>query len=263
MKWVLVFVANEFYIERAIQTIQQARSIGEWKEDIVILGPSTLLQYEFCKKSFIELNITFVTIPYHHVSSLDSFWNNHKEEKNYEYILCHPYIFQKFFVFHSFFKAWHIVFYMDSGCVIQGSLERMKESCTPRHFLYAHSDAYPFYNRRSLDCQFHLDLVDKETKEEMESKYNLDIDYFQSTLLIYNTKILEENTVNRLFELTEKYPFSYRMDQGIMNLYWTCERRLWRQIPLQDEKGFLYNFLEINQCKTKDYLILKYPRYII
>jgi hypothetical protein len=129
--------------------------------------------------------------------------------------------------------------------------------------LYAHSDAYPFYNKRSLDCQFHLDLVDKGTKETMESKYNLDIDYFQSTLLIYNTKILEENTVNRLFELAEQYPFSVRMDQGIMNLYWTCEKRLWRQIPLQDEKGFLYNFLEINGCKTKDYLILKYPRNIV
>ncbi len=262
MKWVLVFVANEPYLDRAFQSIFKARTIGEWKEDIVLLGPETLLKYQGVQERFHQFQIKFVQIPFQQISSLQSFWENHKGHQHYEYIQSHPYIFQKFYVFDSFFKSWDIVFYMDSGCVIQGPLSRMKEACTPRNFLYAHSDAYPFYTYRSLDCQFQLEIVEPSVKEEMEKTYNLDIDYFQSTIMIYNTKILEENTLKRLFELAEKYPFSVRMDQGILNLYWTCERRCWRQIPLQDQKGFLYNFLEINGCKTKDYLILKYPRWI-
>lgn len=262
MKWVLVLLANEPYIDRALQTIYQARTVGEWTEDIVVLGPESLLQYKSVVDRFQQFDVRFISIPYREIVSLKPFWDKHTSHENYEYIQSHPYIYQKFFVFHPVFKAWDVVFYLDSGCVIQGPLDRMKKACTPRHFLYAHSDAYPFYTYRSLDCQFRLEIAETQVKEKMEAKYNLDIDYFQSTLMIYNTKILQDNTVERLFELAEQYPMSTRMDQGIMNLYWTCERKLWRQIPLQDQEGFLYNYLEINGCKTAQYLILKVPRWI-
>jgi hypothetical protein len=262
MKWVLTFLANEPYIDRALQTIVQARTVGEWHDDIVLLGPESLLAYKGVVDRLQQLDVRFVSIPFQEVKSVKSFWDMHKDHENYEYIQSHPYIYQKLFVFHSLFKAWDIVFYLDSGCVIQGSLQRIKNTCTPRHFLYAHSDSYPFYNYRSLDCQFCLEIAEPRLKEAMEATYPLDIDYFQSTLMIYNTKILEENTLERLFQLAEQYPMSTRMDQGILNLYWTCERKLWRQIPLQDEEGFLYNYLEINGCKTAQYLILKVPRWV-
>jgi hypothetical protein len=262
MKWVLVLVANEPYVDRALQTIQQARTTGEWQDDIILMGPESVLQYKAVVDRLQHWKVQYINIPYREVQSVRPFWDKHRDHENYDYIQAHPYIYQKFFIFHSIFKAWDVVFYLDSGCVIQGKLERMKTMCTPRHFLYAHSDSYPFYTYRSLDCQFRLGIADPEVKKEIETTYNLDIDYFQSTILIYNTKILETNTIERLFELAEKYPMSTRMDQGILNLYWTCERRLWRQIPLQDEEGFLYNFLELKGCKTKDYLILKYPRWI-
>lgn len=260
MKWVLVFVANEPYIGRAFQSIQKARTIGEWRDDILLLGPESLVKMPGLMDRLSDMHVQFVSIPFVPIQSVQPFWEQHKTHENYDYIQCHPYIYQKFFVFHQMFKAWDVVFYMDSGCVIQGPLQRMKTMCEPRHFLYAHSDSYPFYCYRSLDCQFRFELADPSVKQDLEAKHNLDIDYFQSTLMIYNTKILEENTLSRLFELAEKYPMSVRMDQGILNLYWTCERKLWRQMPLQDEVGFLYNFLELKGCKTKDYLILKYPR---
>ncbi len=262
MKWVLVLLANEPYIERALHTIFQARSVGEWHDDIVLMGPESLMSYKPVVERLQALEVKFVAIPFREIASVKPFWEKHKDHENYEYVKSHPYIYQKFFVFHPMFKAWDVVFYLDSGCVIQGTLERMKTMCTPRHFLYAHSDSYPFYTYRSLDCQFRLGIADPELKKEIETTYNLDIDYFQSTLMIYNTNILEENTIDRLYQLAEKYPMSTRMDQGILNLYWTCERKLWRQIPLQDQEGFLYNFLEINGCKTKQYLILKYPRWV-
>jgi hypothetical protein len=262
MKWVLVLVANEPYIDRALQTISQARTVGEWHDDIVLLGPESLLHYKSVTDRFQQYDVRFIGIPYTEIKSLKPFWEKNKGHENYEYIQSHSYIYQKFFAFHSVFKAWDVVFYLDSGCVIQGSLNRMKKACTPRNFIYAHSDSYPFYTYRSLDCQFRLELAEPSLKHAMEEKYNLDIDYFQSTVMIYNTKILEENTIDKLFHLAEQYPMSTRMDQGILNLYWTCERKLWRQIPLQDQEGFLYNYLEINGCKTAEYLILKVPRWV-
>jgi lipopolysaccharide biosynthesis glycosyltransferase len=135
----------------------------------------------------------------------------------------------------------------------------MQEACNPKLFFYAQSDSYPSYSR-NLDCQFHLDLIDEGARGDIENKYDLHTDYFQSTLMIYNTKLLEENTVEKLFELAEKYPYAVRMDQGILNLYWLCQRNLWKQLPIQDDTGFLYNFHELRQTTRKDYLILKYFR---
>ena len=57
-------------------------------------------------------------------------------------------------------------------------------------------------------------------------------DYFQGTMFIYDTNILNNDTVDRLFILNEKYPIARRMDQGILNLYFLCERNLWKQIPI-------------------------------
>ena len=76
-------------------------------------------------------------------------------------------------------------------------------------------------------------------------------------MCIYDTSILEDNTVDRLFELNEKYPIAKRMDQGILNLYFNCEKKLWKQIPIKDKEGFLYDYHERNDYKKNDYLILK------
>ena len=79
-------------------------------------------------------------------------------------------------------------------------------------------------------------------------------------MFIYDTKILEEDTVNKLFELNNEYPIAVRMDQGILNLHFMCERDIWKQLPLKDEKGFLYDFQERDGHARKEYLILKYPQ---
>ena len=52
-----------------------------------------------------------------------------------------------------------------------------------------------------------------------------------------------------------------RMDQGILNLYFTCERKLWKQIPINDSIGFLYDFRERDGYRGRDYAMLKYPRF--
>jgi hypothetical protein len=82
-------------------------------------------------------------------------------------------------------------------------------------------------------------------------------------MCIYDTAILEPDTVKRLFELSEKYPIAIRMDQGILNLYFNCERGLWKQISVSDSTGFLYDFHERNGHLTKDYLILKYGHNVV
>ena len=166
-------------------------------------------------------------------------------------------MYNKFHIFDTFFRQWDIVFYLDAGARIHGSLERMKNACEPVNCIYAHSDAYPTYEWK-LSTQFCLDMFKSVIeKVQMLGTYNLSTDYFQGTMCIYDTKIIEDNSVDRLFELSEKYPIARRMDQGILNLYFLCERNLWKQIPIKDDQGFLYDYMERKPYQGRDYLILK------
>lgn len=255
-------VANQPYFERSLATIRQARSVGQWKDDIILMYDSAMSFDEGIKRQVDELSITLTPLPQLPLDVLLQAWTNKKDHENYEYIISHPYIYMKFFVFHGDLRHWDRVFYIDAGVQIQGPLERMKVSCQETGVLYAHSDAYPTYEWR-LRSQFSFDICDNETKEEMEQKYNLDCDYFQTTIMIFDTKIIEDDTTEKLFSLAEKYYFSGRMDQGIVNLHFLCERNLWRQIPVKDDIGFLYDFMERPGCLRRQYLILKYPRQIL
>lgn len=254
--WILVLVANEPYLSKAFQTIKQARTIGGWRDTICLLCPETL-QFDEMNLCFIEnYSILILKIPYRSVEALLRLWNQNPDHPNFSYVATRPFIYQKFNVFNTFFKQWDVVFYLDAGCQIQGPLERIKQSCEPDGILYAHSDTYPTYEWK-FDRQFSFEIAPESMVTELKTLYNFNVDYFQSTLMIFDTKLIDETTVELLFSFAEKYPFSFRMDQGIINLLFLCEMGVWRQIPLSDEKGFLYDFHEREGCLRTQYLIMK------
>ena len=257
--WVLVFISNEPYINKAFDSITLARTNGNWKDDIVLLVSTTLYNDKTIKTKSNDLNIILREVPNRNFDSILNVWRKHPTHSEYNYVLQRGFMFNKFCVFDIYFKQWDIVFYLDAGVQIQGSLDRMKKTCEPNKFLYGHSDSYPNYLWK-LKIQFDLELFEnKENKKEFIDTYSsfFEKDYFQTTMCIYDTSILEDNTVDRLFELNEKYPIAKRMDQGILNLYFNCEKKLWKQIPIKDKEGFLYDYHERNDYKKNDYLILK------
>jgi hypothetical protein len=253
-KWVITLLSDAAYIKKATNTIIEIRNIGKWTDDIVLMIPQCLELYlqEFKE----EYNIILRILPEKDISAIYIEWQKYPQHENYQYIMSRQYIYMKFFIFDTFFKKWDIVFYVDSGISINHPLERIKENCEPDNILYAHSDSYPVYEWK-LKRQFNLELFDKKNADEFVSKYNLDIDYFQSTVLIFDTNIIENDTVDRLFELANKYKFSYRVDQGIMNLLFNCEKNIWKTMPLKDEKGFLYDYLVRVGYNRNDYIMLK------
>jgi hypothetical protein len=259
--WVLVLLSNEPYIEKAKVTIIAARGIGNWQDDIVLLIPRSLESnadlVSFASTYAVELRV----LPDRNTDKIIDFWSKFPTHRHHDYIMSRKYIFMKFYIFDVYFKKWDVAFYMDSGCVINGRLARFKESCEAVNCIYAHSDGYPWYEIK-LERQFAIELLDSTRRAELK-KYDLDIDYFQTTMCIYDTRILEPNTVDALFDLNERFPVGMRMDQPIINLYFTCMRKLWHQIPLKDDDGFLYDFCERNDWQPSDYLLLKYPKAIM
>jgi len=254
--WVLVFFSNRPYIHKAIETIRQARSVGKWTDDIVLMLSSDLYNDSEFQDLGVSLRLILREVSERDTSSVLNVWKKHPENPHYEYVINRGFIYNKFQIFDVYFKKWDIVFYLDSGARIQGPLERMKIACEPNNCLYAHSDAYPTYKWK-LERQFLLELL--EDRAEFVATYGsyLDKNYFQSTIVIYDTNIIEPGTVNQLYALNKKYPVAMRMDQGILNLHFLCERNLWRQLPVVDMIGFLYDYHVRNGINKQEYLILK------
>jgi hypothetical protein len=269
-KWVLVLLANEGYgqhhskyIDQALNTIKKARKVGGWKDDIVLLVSSVLFNSEAINDAANMLNVILKEVPNRSFDLILDTWKRHRspDDVDLNYVLPREFIYNKFHVFNIFFKKWDYVFYIDAGMHIYYSMERFKIACKPSNCIYAHSDGYPTHEWK-LERQFCLDIFDtKEQEKALLDSYNLNIDYFQSTMFIFDTNIIKPTTVDRLFYLSEKYPVAIRMDQGILNLYFTCEQNLWKQIPVKDELGFLYDFHERDGYRGRDYVMLKYPRF--
>jgi SAM-dependent methyltransferase len=260
MKWVLTLVATQSYLDKAFVTIGQARTIGNWNDDIVLIVSDDVVFTTEHRRIIESLTLVIHIVQSRNVDRVLAFWRRHPTHPRYEYTMSRPGIYVKYNVFDVYFKQWNIVFYLDAGAVILGDLGRFKKSCEPKGCLHAHSDAYPTYERK-LSGQFAIELLDPLEAVMMRRKYPMECDYFQSTVMIFDSSILQPGIPDTLFAMYERYPVSVTGDQAILNLYFTLRQPIWRQLPLKDDRGFLYDFHERDGYSVNDYVILKCPHF--
>jgi hypothetical protein len=257
--WVLILLANEPYIERAKTTIMECRSTGDWQDDIVLMVPSTLISDNSLLLFAGEQRVQLKELPTRNYNNILELWSSPQNNSSYDidcdYIKSRTFIYMKFYLFDMFLKKWDVVFYIDAGMKVFGKLSPFKTICEPQNCLYAHSDSYPTFQWK-LHGQFSYEILSADQRAAL-NEYNLDNDYFQSTLIIYDTNILEESMVEDLFKLAERFPSSRRGDQPILNLYFNCTNGLWRQLPLRNREGFFYDYHQRGGHSIYDYLLLK------
>jgi hypothetical protein len=153
--------------------------------------------------------------------------------------------------FNTYFKQWRYVFYLDCGMTIFSDISPILNEIT-EHKIVAHSDAYPTYERR-LHGQFCKRNTECFTK--LNNTYNLNVDYFQTGIMLYDTEIITENTYDDLLNLTYEYPISIANEQAIIALYFTNVRPLFKQIKTRDETTYYYDALSRNP--NNKYIMLK------
>jgi hypothetical protein len=259
-KWVLGLLCNRGFWEKAIYTINGARTVGKWRDDIILLTDFPLSSSE--EETLNDYDVIHKLVPPISVETVNIMWEFHKDHPDYSYIKDHDILFQKLRFFDTYFKAWDIVFYLDASATVYGDLNRFKTACEPTGFIYAHSDCYPTY-KWTLERQFALEFLSEEQKQSFLHKFKifdekgLGRDYFQSTIFIYDTKILNDSTLPELIDMIKEYPICTRADQGILNLYFNALHTLWKQIPFADEQGYLYDFLRRFKNRNEDYVVLK------
>jgi hypothetical protein len=157
--------------------------------------------------------------------------------------------YHKFHLFTPFFKQWKYIFYIDCGVHIFQDISPILNERRPAT-LFAMSDAYPIYEWK-LERQFsrYSPYFDRLSKT-----YDLAIDYFQSTILLYDTESIADDTFEKLVALAEEFPISVTNDQGIVALYFIHIVPLYKQIRIKNNDTFFYDYI---QRVPEPYIITK------
>ncbi len=246
----VVFVCNKTYFEQFVRTCTALLTNGRYKGDICLaigddLVGDTLLESPIIKQNNIEVkhfkNIVFT----------DEFMESIRKVNTDGRNITKQFQWHKLYLFDMYFKKWDYIFYIDCGMKILADISPMLRLCE-ENVLLAHSDAYPTYEWR-LHTQFDKTLPQFKN---LNALYNLNIDYFQSTILLYHTQIIEADTFNNLYNLALEYPISRTNEQAIMALYFTNIKPLFKQIKICDENTYYYDFMRRNG--SSKYIMYKY-----
>jgi lipopolysaccharide biosynthesis glycosyltransferase len=159
--------------------------------------------------------------------------------------------YHKFYLFNTYFKQWDRILYLDCGITIFSDISPILNEYQ-ENTLLAHSDAYPTYVWK-LHTQFVHDNVG--FFDELCRQFNLGIDYFQTTMMLFDTKIIQDNTVGDLITLAEQHPVGITNDQAYISLYFTNVKPLWKQIRTRDDFSYFYDYL--SREPSNKYIMLK------
>ena len=258
MKTIITLCSNEKYFHKAYNTIKHIRLFGKYYGDIVFFHDEDFINKELLNKLFDEFNVILKEFPKIDTSIVSTILNRATQ-------LDYPaktrlFQYHKFYNFHTYFKQWDKVLYIDCGVHIYNNLDRLLK-INSDNMLLAHSNPYPqHFGIWKLSHEFEL-RNEPEIVESLLNTYTLDHDdFFQSTVMLFDTHIIEDNTFSDLVYYMNKYPISKANDQGILNLYFIVIKNIWKALPIKDDEGFLYDFWERDNNKHYQYVALKYPQ---
>jgi hypothetical protein len=252
----VVLTCNKSYFNRFIQTCSQLRGAGNYKGDICLVIGDDLNEDPLLKTDFI-INNNIIVKYFPNIKFPLNFLKVNNEIRSDGRNITKKFQWHKMHLFNEYFKRWNYVFYLDSGMTIFSDIEPIINQ-KKQGVLLAHSDAYPTYQWK-LHTQFDTSI--SEYFYKLNKKYKLDIDYFQTTILLYDTNIIESNTFKELYDLSLTYPISNTNEQGIMALYFTNIRPLFEQINVGGEDGINYYYDYLSRNKAFKYIMLKFVQF--
>lgn len=246
----VVFVSNKKYFNKFLETCKQLITNGKYCGNICLvigddLNNSNLLNNDFFQKNGIIVKY------FPDIQFPDNFHSINKSINSDGRHITKTFQWHKLYLFDVFFKQWNYIFYIDCGMKIYSDISPIINIKCEKTLL-AHSDAYPTYEWK-LHNQF--DKSNNDYFTNLSNSYNLNIDYFQTTIMLYDTNIINNDTFNNLFNLSVKYPICRTNEQGIIALYFTSIEPYFKQIQTHNENTHFYDYLSRN--KNYKYIMLK------
>ena len=245
----VVFLCDKAYFEKFLYTCSQIVTNGKYNGQIVLVVGDDLNNDQILQDPLIlQHKIMIKYFPNLQYSDQFLYTQQHIDRAPHWYRKIFQY--HKLHLFNTFFKQWNYIFYLDCGLTILDDINPIINT-KQQNKLLAHSDAFPTYEWK-LHNQFDKNNVFLTSLSE---KYNLNIDYFQTTIMLYDTSIIEEDTFNDLYNLMNEYPISITNDQGIIALYFTNIKPYFEQIQINNDDTYFYDYHR-RKSGTK-YIMLK------
>jgi hypothetical protein len=246
----VVFLCNKAYFNRFIYTCNQLVTNGNYNGPICLAIGDDLLNDSLLECDTIKQN-NIVIQHFPNVQFSDEFIRVNKNIRGDNRQITKKFQWHKIYLFDVFFKQWDYILYLDCGITIFSDISPIINE-VEENTLLAHSDAYPTYKWK-LRTQF--DEYNTEYFTPLDSMYDLNIDYFQTTMMLYDTRIIENDTLENLLHLSYEYPISKTNEQGIMALYFTNIQPHFKQIKTHNENTHFYDYL--SRSPHNRYIMLK------
>lgn len=255
----VILMFDQKFLKKSWVTIQQLRQIGKYKGDICCIIANNLQDRQ--EMLYKDANTIILTFPQYDTSPIR---NDSRKASDLGFVsfpmkakMIH---YHKFYAFHKYFRDnYRKCFYIDTNTQIYKSIEKMSSlDCTGK--LLAHSNAYPDYHEGDkMYTQFDK-VIYPDLYAELNELYDLNVDHFQATVMLYDTSIIEYNTFDTLVWMAYRYVNCKTNDQGILNLYFGCIKHCWQQFPIKDEQTYYYDFYTRGELTPQDYIMVKYPK---
>jgi hypothetical protein len=218
---------------------------GEYHGDICLIIGDDLVGDPVLDSLFFKERVTVKYFP--DLSFSERFLEINRTLPNFDKLFQ----YHKFYLFDTYFKRWKTVLYIDCGMTIFAPIQPFFKIAQP-YKLLAHSDAYPTHVWKLKD-QFNKNF--DSIYSEMLSRFDLNIDYFQTTMLLFDTRIIHDEMFQKIYSLALEYPITNSNDQGILALYFTNIEPLWEQIVFRYRSEYLYDYFK--RKKKEKYIMVK------
>jgi len=251
MSTCVVFVCNKAYFGSFLQTCNELVTNGKYFGDICLVIGDDLLNDPILNHPVIASNNVHIkhfpniTFPksWTDVNTSLKMTDGRNITKKFQWHKLH--------LFNTWFGKWEFVIYIDCGMKIFSDVTPLLNARKEGKLL-AHSDAFPSYVWK-LHVQFeHMDPY----YSDMKSKYNMDIDYFQTGFILFDTSIIKDDTFDKLYALSLEYPISKTNEQAIMSLYFTNIVPIWEQIEIGNSETRFYDAM--SRGYQYKYIMLKW-----
>lgn len=238
------------YLDRAKKTINDIRTTGNFNGDIVVMTDGL---FQIHNEYINSMKIKVKEYPDIDVKNLIEKIKKHPfintDKREYEKTKQ----WNKLYAFDIYFKQYDYVMFVDAGLRIFDDIQNFFSSFID-HRLVAPNDGYPDYTKK-FNCQIEMSNI--EIINKLKEIYDIDSDYFLNCIFLYDTNIIENDTLSNLIKLMNEYPICRTNEMGVMNIYF---HKKWKPMDIQVGNKILFDWSERDGKDYNKYISLKYSR---
>ena len=252
----VVFVANLPYFGNFITSLIQLHDVGKYQGPVILIAADDLYETEYLNNP----NIKKYNVKVINFKNIEKVLSHETKNKLVEYYTaggkknfnwCFG-CFNKFYLFNTYFKQYKYIMYLDTGVKIYRPIWDMF-SLIRKNKILAHHDDFPKYHWALLDKFRNIEPYISNLSKEFDTATK---QYFQTTIMLYDTSIIQEDTIDNIIKLVDKYPMSENGDQEYISLYFHQVMKQMEQIDIKkNENYYYYDYYQrfgINKyCMTK------------